>query len=260
MISVANEIASDTFGVFPTVLSPGDPFTLILRASDSIPVMEKDNIFEVPFSVSQLNSPNETQKFSLFVKILPSEAELPRIWKSEQNFKLSQRLTNGIVGKIGIKNLDKTDLELFNYKLFGGFSELFSIETAKEGLFLRTFGCSPELCIQLPEAFTLLLRITPIKPMSMLNETEIALLHFQISRENLLGPHFSQHEYDATIYEKSAYFLETLQLEASDSDFHSSSEIIQHPIFSLSEPSEIFQIDSLTGVLSVKIILKYKYF
>uniref|UniRef100_A0AC35GU53 Cadherin domain-containing protein n=1 Tax=Panagrolaimus sp. PS1159 TaxID=55785 RepID=A0AC35GU53_9BILA len=253
MISVANEIASDTFGVFPTVLSPGDPFTLILRDSESIPVMEKDNIFEVPFTVAQLNSPNETEKFSLFVKLLPSESELPRIWKNEQNFKLSQRLTNGIVGKIGIKNLEKTDLNLFDYVLFGGFSELFSIETAKEGLFLRTFGCSPEFCIQLPEAFTLLLRITPKMPMSMLNETEIALLHFQISRENLLGPHFSQREYDATIYEKSAYFLETVQLEAADSDYHSSSELSQSQIiFSLSEPSEIFQIDSLTGVLSVK--------
>lgn len=128
----------------------------------------------------------------------------------------------------------------------------FSIETAKDGLFLRTSGCAPEVCLQLPETFTLLLRITPFEQ-TISNATEIALLHFQISRENVLGPHFSQREFEATIYENSPYFLETLQLEAVDPDYHSSSETIQQPIFSFSEPSNIFQIDSLTGVLSVKV-------
>ena len=50
MIAVETDAAADTFGVFPTVLGPSEPFTLILRDADGIPVMENDNIFEVPVS------------------------------------------------------------------------------------------------------------------------------------------------------------------------------------------------------------------
>lgn len=139
-VEIDNEAASQAFGVFPTVLSPGDPFTLILRDSSLIPVMEDDNIFQVPVSVlfpilfstfefqikvKYLNDPSdEGEKFSLLVRILDPEHEIPRVQKTEYTFRLTQRLTEGIVGKIEIENLNKTDLTKFKYELFGGFTDL----------------------------------------------------------------------------------------------------------------------------------------
>ena len=75
--------------------------------------------------MKHLNDPSdEGEKFSLFVRILDPELEIPRTQKTEYVFRLTQRLTEGIVGKIEIQNMDKTDLTRFKYELFGGFTDL----------------------------------------------------------------------------------------------------------------------------------------
>ena len=128
----------------------------------------------------------------------------------------------------------------------------FSIEIAKDGLFLRTRGCQPEVCMQLPKAFTIVLRI--IKSGNDISSTssEQSFLNFQITPENVISPRFSQKKFEATVYEKSPYFLETLQLKTFDYDHHDSSKS-STLLYSLTEKSDIFQIDSNTGVLSVKV-------
>lgn len=126
-INISDKAADEAFGVFPTVLSPGEGFTLILRDSTLIPVMDKDNTFEIQLNAKYLDSGDdkmEAEKHTIFVKLLKPHVEIPRLWKAEQTFKLNQRLTEGIVGKIGVKNLGKTDLNKFNYQLFGGFTDL----------------------------------------------------------------------------------------------------------------------------------------
>uniref|UniRef100_A0A7E4VYN8 Cadherin domain-containing protein n=1 Tax=Panagrellus redivivus TaxID=6233 RepID=A0A7E4VYN8_PANRE len=248
-ISIVNDRAADAFGVFPTVLSPGDPFAVILRNVDLIPVMDSNNTFSVPIEAKFFpDEDGEHEKLSLNVELLPGVPEVPRLLRSEQNFKLSQRLTSGIVGKVGIKNLAKTDLDKFKYELFGGFNELFTIETAKDGLFLRTSGCDPETCLELPAEFTLLLRVTPLATFNTANPepTEIALMHLQIARENVMGPHFVKREYSTSISEGSTHFQEPVHLEAVDPDDVGSIE------FRLGDPSDVFALDAVTGVLSVK--------
>uniref|UniRef100_A0AC34QNI5 Cadherin domain-containing protein n=1 Tax=Panagrolaimus sp. JU765 TaxID=591449 RepID=A0AC34QNI5_9BILA len=264
-VEIVDEAAKQAFGVFPTVLSSGDAFALILRDGSLIPLMDDVNVFEVsvgcfsnhsfylPFQLksSYLDSDLfDSQTFSLFVKILKPNLEIPRFLKAEQSFKLSQRLTEGIVGKIDIKNLDKTDLDKFNYEIYGGFSELFSVKTAKEGLFLLTTGCEPEVCLNLPSNFTLMLRITPNDGRPTANQTEITLVHLLISKENILGPHFLEREYSASIVERSDHFLAAVQLQAIDPDYLDSQD--EKINFAFSEPSEVFEVDSESGIVKIK--------
>ncbi|KAE9550804.1 hypothetical protein FO519_005976 [Halicephalobus sp. NKZ332] len=88
-VEIDNEAASQAFGVFPTVLSPGDPFSLVLRDSSLIPLMEGENIFEIP----KLPEIFDIDSLSGFLKV--KNPSLITVENLGENFEITVEVSDG---------------------------------------------------------------------------------------------------------------------------------------------------------------------